>query len=89
MCGFTQRTSKDTGNNFSLWTSRPQEISKRSFIQSISFAIELAGDLPEVIRTLLLVLSKKAQQYAVLKGKTFTLKNGVQILQGAIKLNPA
>jgi hypothetical protein len=49
----------------------------------------LAGDLPEVIRTLLLVLSKKAQQYAVLKGKTFTLKNGVQILQGAIKLNPA
>lgn len=42
-----------------------------------------------MIRTLLLVLSKKAQQYAVLKGKTFTLKNGVQILQGAIKLNPA
>jgi len=25
----------------------------------------------------------------VLKGKTFTLKNGVQILQGASKLNPA
>jgi len=29
------------------------------------------------------------RQYAVLKGKSFTLTNGVQILQGAIKLNPA
>ena len=28
------------------------------------------------------------RQYAVLKGKTFTLKNGVKILQGTIKLNP-
>ena len=28
------------------------------------------------------------RQYAVLKGKTFTLKNGVKILQSAIKLNP-
>ena len=30
-----------------------------------------------------------ASKYAVLKGKSFTLTNGVQILQGAIKLNPA
>ena len=31
----------------------------------------------------------KVRQYAVLKGKTFTLTNGVHILQCPIKLNPA
>lgn len=44
---------------FSLWISKPQEISKRSFIQTASFIIELTGDLPEIIWTLLLVLSVK------------------------------
>ena len=33
--------------------------------------------------------SDMQEEYAVLKGKSFTLTNGVQILQGAIKLNPA
>ncbi len=32
------------------------------------------------MRTLLLVLSIKGEQYAVLKGKSFTLTNGVQML---------
>ena len=51
-------------------------------MQDISSAIELPGDLPGIMRTLLLVLSIKGEQYAVLKGKTFTLKNGVQIPPG-------
>ena len=58
-------------------------------MQSISLAIELAGDLPEMIRTLLLMLSIKGATICCAGGKTYTLKNGVQILQGAIKLNPA
>ena len=54
---------------FSLWTSSPQEVSRRSFIQNISFAIELAGDLPEIMRTLLLVLSIKGATICCAQGQ--------------------
>ena len=53
----------------SLWTSSPQGISRRSFIQSISFAIEWATDLPEVIRTLLLVLTIKGATICCAQGQ--------------------
>ena len=54
---------------FSLWTSSPQEISRRSFIQNNSFTIELAGDLPEIIRTLLLVLFIKGATICCAQGQ--------------------
>ncbi len=48
-----------------------------------SYFHSIAGELPEIIRTMLHVLftKKVVRQSAVLMGNTITLTNGVQILQ--------
>ncbi len=74
----------------SLWTSSPQEISRRSFIKKQllfnKIGRRFARDNTNFATR---ATHGKVRQYAVLKGKTFTLTNGVHILQCPIKLNPA
>lgn len=73
---------------FSLWISKPQEISQRSFIQTASFIIELTGDLPEIIWTLLLVLSVKDATICCTQGQNIYVEKRGENPQGTIKLNP-
>ncbi len=51
--------------------------------------MEAAGDLPEIIRTLLLVLFIKGATICCAQGQNIYVDKRGQILQGAIKIIPA